>query len=36
MGEAWQRFRKDKAALFGAAVMAVVTAAILAPWVTAL
>ena len=35
MGEAWQRFRKDKAALFGAAVIvAVVTAAILAPWVT--
>ena len=35
MGEAWQRFRKDRAALFGAAVIvAVVTAAILAPWVT--
>ncbi len=35
MGEAWQRFCKDKAALFGAAVIvAVVTAAILAPWVT--
>ena len=35
MGEAWQRFRKDKAALFGAAVIvAVVTAALLAPWVT--
>jgi peptide/nickel transport system permease protein len=35
VGEAWQRFRKDKAALFGAAVIvAVVTAAILAPWVT--
>ena len=35
MGEAWQRFRKDKAALFGAAVIvAVVTAAVLAPWVT--
>ena len=35
MGEAWQRFRKDKAALFGAAVIvAVVTAATLAPWVT--
>jgi peptide/nickel transport system permease protein len=35
VGEAWQRFCKDKAALFGAAVIvAVVTAAILAPWVT--
>ncbi len=35
MGEAWQRFRKDRAALFGAAVIvAVVTAAVLAPWVT--
>jgi peptide/nickel transport system permease protein len=35
VGEAWQRFRKDRAALFGAAVIvAVVTAAILAPWVT--
>ena len=35
MGEAWQRFCKDKAALFGAAVIvAVVTAAMLAPWVT--
>ena len=35
MGEAWQRFCKDKAALFGAAVIvAVVTAALLAPWVT--
>ena len=35
MGEAWQRFRKDRAALFGAAVIvAVVTAALLAPWVT--
>ena len=35
MGEAWQRFCKDKAALFGAAVIvAVVTAAVLAPWVT--
>ena len=35
MGEAWQRFRKDKAALFGAVVIvAVVTAALLAPWVT--
>jgi peptide/nickel transport system permease protein len=35
VGEAWQRFRKDKAALFGAAVIvAVVTAALLAPWVT--
>jgi peptide/nickel transport system permease protein len=35
VGEAWQRFRKDKAALFGAAmILAVVTAALLAPWVT--
>jgi peptide/nickel transport system permease protein len=35
VGEAWQRFRKDKAALFGAAVIvAVVMAALLAPWVT--
>jgi peptide/nickel transport system permease protein len=35
VGEAWQRFRKDRTALFGAAVIvAVVTAAILAPWVT--
>jgi peptide/nickel transport system permease protein len=35
VGEAWQRFRKDKAALFGAVVIvAVVIAAILAPWVT--
>jgi peptide/nickel transport system permease protein len=35
VGEAWQRFCKDKAALFGAAVIvAVVTAAVLAPWVT--
>jgi peptide/nickel transport system permease protein len=35
LGEAWKRFRKDKAALFGAAVIAlVVTAALLAPWVT--
>ena len=35
MGEAWKRFRKDRAALFGAAVIAVVmTAAALAPWVT--
>jgi peptide/nickel transport system permease protein len=35
VGEAWQRFRKDRAALFGAAVIvAVVTVAILAPWVT--
>jgi peptide/nickel transport system permease protein len=35
VGEAWKRFCKDKAALFGAAVIAaVVTAAILAPWVT--
>jgi peptide/nickel transport system permease protein len=35
VGEAWQRFRKDRAALFGAAVIvAVVTAALLAPWVT--
>ena len=35
MGEAWQRFRKDRPALFGAAIIVVVvTAAILAPWVT--
>ena len=35
MGEAWKRFRKDRAALFGAAVIVVVvTAAALAPWVT--
>lgn len=35
MREAWQRFRKDKAALFGAVVIAVVvTAALLAPWIT--
>ncbi|HSA82759.1 MAG TPA: ABC transporter permease [Geminicoccaceae bacterium] len=35
MAEAWNRFRKDKAALFGAAVIAVVvTAAALAPWIT--
>lgn len=35
MGEAWQRFRKDKTALFGAVVIAlVVGAALLAPWVT--
>jgi peptide/nickel transport system permease protein len=35
VGEAWKRFRKDKAALFGAAVIAVVvTAAALAPWIT--
>ena len=35
MGEAWNRFRKDKAALFGMAVIAiVVTAAMLAPWIT--
>jgi peptide/nickel transport system permease protein len=35
VGEAWKRFRKDKAALFGAAViLAVVIAAVLAPWVT--
>jgi ABC-type antimicrobial peptide transport system permease subunit len=33
--EAWKRFRQDKAALFGAAVIAVVVAAAaLAPWVT--
>jgi peptide/nickel transport system permease protein len=35
LGEAWKRFRKDQAALFGAAVIAlVVTAALLAPWIT--
>src|SRR5690606_40280800 len=35
MGEAWRRFRKDKAALFGAVVIAlVVGAALLAPWIT--
>jgi peptide/nickel transport system permease protein len=35
MGEAWRRFRKDRAALFGAAVIAVVvSAAALAPWIT--
>jgi peptide/nickel transport system permease protein len=35
MGEAWKRFRKDRAALFGAAVIAVVvSAAALAPWIT--
>jgi peptide/nickel transport system permease protein len=35
VGEAWKRFRKDKTALFGAAVIAVVvTAAVLAPWIT--
>jgi peptide/nickel transport system permease protein len=35
VGEAWKRFRKDKAALFGTAVIAVVvTAAALAPWIT--
>jgi peptide/nickel transport system permease protein len=35
MGEAWKRFRKDKAALFGAVVIAVVViAAALAPWIT--
>ena len=35
MGEASKRFRKDKAALFGAAVIAVVViAAVLAPWIT--
>jgi peptide/nickel transport system permease protein len=35
MGEAWKRFRKDRAALFGALVIAVVvTAAVLAPWIT--
>jgi peptide/nickel transport system permease protein len=35
MGEAWKRFRKDKAALFGAAViLVVVIAAALAPWIT--
>jgi peptide/nickel transport system permease protein len=35
MGEAWTRFRMDKAALFGATIIViVVTAALLAPWVT--
>ena len=35
MGEAWSRFRMDKAALFGATIIViVVTAALLAPWVT--
>jgi peptide/nickel transport system permease protein len=35
MGEVWNRFRKDKAALFGMTVIAiVVTAAMLAPWIT--
>ena len=35
MGEAWNRFRMDKAALFGATIIViVVTAALLAPWVT--
>jgi peptide/nickel transport system permease protein len=35
MGEAWKRFRKDKAALVGAAViLVVVSAAALAPWIT--
>lgn len=35
MSDAWQRFRRDKAAVFGASVIAVVvTAALLAPWVT--
>jgi peptide/nickel transport system permease protein len=35
MGEAWKRFRKDRTALFGAAVIGVVVvAAVLAPWVT--
>jgi peptide/nickel transport system permease protein len=35
VGEAWKRFRKNKTALFGAAVIAVVvTAAVLAPWIT--
>ena len=35
MGEAWNRYRKDKAALFGMAVISiVVTAAMLAPWIT--
>jgi peptide/nickel transport system permease protein len=35
VGQAWKRFRKDRAALFGAAVIVVVvTAAALAPWVT--
>lgn len=35
MGEAWRRFRRDRAALFGAGVIGiVVVAALLAPWVT--
>lgn len=35
MTDAWRRFRKNKAAVFSAAVIAVVvTAAVLAPWVT--
>ncbi len=35
MTDGWRRFRKDKAAVFGAAVIAVVVAAaVLAPWVT--
>jgi peptide/nickel transport system permease protein len=35
MTDAWRRCRKDKAAVFGAAVIAVVVAAaVLAPWVT--
>ena len=35
MGGAWNRFRMDKAALFGATIIViVVTAALLAPWVT--
>ena len=34
MGEAWVRFRRDKAALFGLAVIViVVSAALLAPWI---
>ena len=35
MTDGWRRFRKDRAAVFGAAVIAVVVAAaVLAPWVT--
>ena len=35
MGDGWRRFSQDKAAVFGAAViLAVVTAASLAPWIT--
>lgn len=35
MAEAWRRFRRDRAALFGAGVIGVVvTLALLAPWVT--